>query len=204
MVTVGSSPPVSVTSPFRMADDWPIPVAALTGVMLMVVLGTFEWASFKTIGRVPNADVLVIIVVTVVTVLEDLAIAVLIGVILSALIFAWNSAKHVIVKVVSKEVGCTIYGVEGLLYFGSVQDFQNQFTPAKDPDEVVLDCFETRVCDLSGLEAIHSLAKRYGNIGKKFRVRHLSPDCRRMLEKAGAMIPVEVLPDDPDYLVAKI
>lgn len=181
-----------------------IPIAALTGVMFMVVLGTFEWATFKTFGRVPHTDVIVILAVTVITVFADLAIAVLVGVILSALIFAWKSAKHVIVKVISEEDGRIIYGVEGLLYFGSVQDFQRQFTPANDADEVVLDCYETRVCDLSGLEAIHSLSKRYQKIGKQFRVRHLSPDCRRMLERAGTMIPVEVMADDPEYLVAKI
>jgi len=183
-----------------------IPIAALTGVMFMVVIGTFEWATFKTIGKVPAPDLLVILAVTGITVWHDLAIAVICGVILSALVFAWQSAKHVKLARVSDDddEGRRVYRLEGLLYFGSVRSFLDQFRPAGDPDHVTVDFLDARVCDLSGLEAIRSLADRYRRADKVLHVRHLSPDCRRMLERAGDLIDVEVGDDDPDYLVARI
>jgi SulP family sulfate permease len=181
-----------------------IPIAALTGVMFVVVIATFEWTSFRTIGKVPLSDVLVVIAVTAITVWHDLAVAVISGVILSALVFAWKSAKHVRLSVVGESEGKRIYRLEGLLYFGSVRDFAEQFKPASDPDTVVLDFHEARVCDLSGLEAIKSLAGRYKSIGKTLELRHLSPDCGRMLERAGDLVKVAVAEDDPIYLVARI
>lgn len=181
-----------------------IPVAALTGVMFVVVIATFEWTSFRTIGKVPFTDVLVIVAVTAITVWHDLALAVISGVILSALVFAWKSAKHVRLSVVDDSEEKRIYRLEGLLYFGSVRDFAEKFDPANDPAQVVLDFHEARVCDLSGLEAIKALAGRYWKLGKTLSVRHLSPDCRRMLERAGDLVQVEVAEDDPLYLVARI
>jgi SulP family sulfate permease len=125
-------------------------------------------------------------------------------VILSALVFAWKSAKHVVLTVVEESGSQRIYRLEGLLYFGSVRDFSEKFNPAADPDLVVLDFLEARVCDMSGLEAIQSLAKRYRKLGKSLEVRHLSPDCRRMLDRAGDLVRVSVAEDDPIYLVARI
>lgn len=181
-----------------------IPIAALTGVMFVVVIATFEWTSFKTIGKVPLSDVWVVVVVTGITVWHDLAVAVISGVVLSALVFAWKSAKHVRLSVVGESDKQRIYRLEGLLYFGSVRDFAEHFNPSKDPDRVVLDLHEARVCDLSGLEAIQSLAGRYRKIGKTLELRHLSPDCRKMLERAGSLVQVQVAEDDPIYLVARI
>ncbi|MGL4399898.1 MAG: SulP family inorganic anion transporter [Luteolibacter sp.] len=181
-----------------------IPIAALTGVMFVVVIATFEWTSFKTIGKVPLSDGLVVVAVTAITVWHDLAAAVISGVILSALVFAWKSAKHVRLSVVEEGIEKRIYRLEGLLYFGSVRDFAEKFDPKNDPPSVVLDFHDARVCDLSGLEAIKSLAGRYKKLGKRLKVRHLSPDCRRMLDRAGDLISVEVAEDDPIYLVARI
>lgn len=181
-----------------------IPIAALTGVMFVVVIATFEWSSFNTIGKVPLSDVLIIVAVTAITVWQDLAIAVFSGVILSALVFAWKSSKNVRCIVLVDSASERIYGLEGLLYFGSVRDFSEKFDPAKDPDQVILDFHDARVCDLSGLEAIRSLAERYRKVGKVLHVRHLSPDCRRMLERAGSMVDVQVADDDPAYLVARL
>jgi SulP family sulfate permease len=181
-----------------------IPIAALTGVMFVVVIATFEWTSFRTIGRVPASDGLVVVAVTAITVWHDLAVAVISGVVLSALVFAWKSAQHVRLSVVEDSPETRIYRLEGLLYFGSVRDFAEKFEPAGDPPRVVLDFHEARVCDLSGLEALKSLAGRYRKIGKLLEVRHLSPDCRRMLERAGDLVRVTVAEDDPLYLVARI
>lgn len=181
-----------------------IPIAALTGVMFVVVIATFEWTSFKTIGKVPLSDVLVIVAVTAITVWQDLAIAVITGVILSALVFAWNSAKHVRLSILSDTEGTRIYRMEGLLYFGSVSSFAALFHPQSDPERVIIDFHDARVCDMSGLEAIKALAGRYQKIGKSLEVRHLSHDCARMLEKAGNLMQIRVAEDDPDYLVARL
>ena len=181
-----------------------IPIAALTGVMFMVVIGTFEWATFSTFGKVPKTDILVIVIVTAVTVYADLAIAVLVGVLVSALVFAWKSAQHVRLTVTEDKPERRTYLMSGLLYFGSVREFAESFRPANDPDDVVIDCRDTRVCDLSGLEAINALAERYRKAGKTLHLRHLSPDCRIMLENAGNLVDVEVMEDDPHYSVARI
>ena len=181
-----------------------IPIAALTGVMFMVVIGTFSWATFSTFGKVPKSDILVIVIVTGVTVAFDLAIAVLVGVLVSALIFAWKSAHHVRLITLQDDHNQRTYLLSGLLYFGSVREFSEQFRPNEDPNDVVLDCRDTRVCDLSGLEAINVLAERYRKAGKTLHLRHLSPDCRMMLKNAGKLVDVEVMDDDPHYTVARI
>ncbi len=181
-----------------------IPIAALTGVMFMVVIGTFEWATFKTFGKVPKSDMLVIGIVTVVTVWHDLALAVFAGVIVSALVFAWKSSRHVTISTVAESPEERVYSISGLLYFGSVTDFNNHFDPAKDPENVVVDFLDGRVCDMSGLEAINVLAERYRKLGKTLHVRHLSSDCRAMLATAGSLVDVEIRDDDPEYLVALI
>ena len=182
-----------------------IPVAALVGVMFMIVISTFEWSTFKTIGKVANSELLVILAVTLVTVfMHNLALAVLVGVILSALVFAWESSKHVTVTMHQDNKDERIYGVQGMIYFGSTHEFTEKFQASSDVPNIIIDFEEARVCDLSGLEAINALGERYKNAGKSLRVRHLSPDCRRMLEKAGSLVDIEVLPDDPQYSVARL
>ncbi|NDV61430.1 SulP family inorganic anion transporter [Puniceicoccales bacterium CK1056] len=182
-----------------------IPIAALVGVMFMVVIGTFEWSSLKTFGKVPFSEIIVIVAVTLVTVtLHDLATAVFVGIILSALIFAWESSKHVFVTIEKETPEEKIYALQGLLYFGSVREFMDRFQASSDVKNIVIDFGHARVCDMSGLEAINALGERYRKSGKTLHIRHLSADCRRMLEKAGSMVDVEVLPDDPDYTVARL
>jgi SulP family sulfate permease len=182
-----------------------IPIAALVGVMFMVVIGTFEWSSLNTFGKVPFSEIIVIVAVTLVTVImHDLATAVFVGIILSALIFAWESSKHVYVRVEKETPDEKIYSLQGLLYFGSVREFSDHFQAKSDVKDIVIDFGEARVCDMSGLEAINALAERYRQAGKNLHLRHLSADCRRMLENAGARVDVEVLPDDPAYTVANL
>ncbi len=182
-----------------------IPIAALVGVMFMVVIGTFEWSSLRTFGKVPLSDWIVILTVTLVTVfLHDLATAVFVGIIVSALVFAWESSRHVHVELVSDGERERIYSLEGLLYFGSVRDFTDHFQARSDVPSIVIDFARARVCDLSGIEAINALTDRYRKAGKRLRLRHLSKDCQRMLERADKLIEIEVAEDDPDYLVARI
>jgi SulP family sulfate permease len=171
----------------------------------MVVIGTFEWSSLKTFGKVPFSEIIVIVAVTLVTViLHDLATAVFVGIILSALIFAWESSKHVFVTLEKESPEEKIYSLQGLLYFGSVREFMDKFQARSDVKNIVIDFGHARVCDMSGLEAINALGERYRKAGKTLHIRHLSADCRRMLEKAGSMVDVEVLPDDPAYTVARL
>lgn len=182
-----------------------IPIAALVGVMFMVVIGTFEWSSLRTFGRVPLSEIIVILAVTLVTVfMHDLATAVFVGIILSALVFAWESSRHVHVRVEQETKEEKIYSLEGLLYFGSVRDFSDHFQAKSDVKNIVIDFGDARVCDMSGLEAINALAERYRQAGKNLRLRHLSSDCRQMLERAGSLVEVEVLEDDPAYSVARL
>jgi len=174
-----------------------IPIAALVGVMFMVVIGTFEWSTFKSFGKIASSEMLVILAVTLVTVFaHNLALAVFVGVVLSALVFAWESSKHIIVTLHKDTPEERIYGVEGLLYFGSVREFSDKFQARTDSASIIIDFGNARVCDLSALEAISSLGERYRKIGKTLHVRHLSPDCRKMLENAGTLIDIQVLPDD--------
>jgi len=177
-----------------------IPVAALVGVMFMVVLGTFEWASFRLLGRIPLPDTLVGITVAVVTVLTDLAIAVVVGVIISTLVFAWKHAKHMHIDVEEKD-GVKTYKPTGPLFFASIHNFREQFDPSNDPQEVIIDFARSRVSDHSGIEAIDALAERYGKLGKNLHLKHLSPECRELLHKAKDLIEVNVI-EDPKYSIA--
>jgi SulP family sulfate permease len=182
-----------------------IPVAALVGVMFMVVIGTFEWSSLKTFGKVPFSEIIVIIAVTVITVVTDnLALAVFTGVILAALVFAWESAKHVRLRRDDSQEGVRIYNLQGVLYFGSVREFAERLVPANDPDEVIIDFMEARVADFSSLEALNGVTERYKNAGKRIRLRHLSPACAKMINQADAFVTIEVADDDPSYVPANI
>lgn len=179
-----------------------IPMAALVGVMFMVVIGTFEWTSLKMFRRIPRADFLVMTFVTAYTVLmHDLASAVILGVIISALVFAWNHATHMGADVKYNEFGSKIYQVHGPLFFASVTSFKDMFTIPDDPEDVVIDFYFSRVYDQSGLEAINGLAERYEAAGKRLHLRHLSPECRGLLDTAGDLVEVSVS-EDPHYHVA--
>ncbi|PIE41847.1 MAG: sodium-independent anion transporter [Gammaproteobacteria bacterium] len=179
-----------------------IPVAALVGVMFIVVLGTFEWSSFRIMGKVPRADAFVLILVSAVTVATDLAFAVVVGVIVSALVFAWDHAKQIVVKR-SEHGDSQYYRVNGPLFFGSTTYFLQQFEVNNDKNDVIVDFIDSRVCDHSGLEAIDTLAERYLNSGKTLHLLHLSPDCKKLLTKAGNLVEVNVI-EDPNYLVSSV
>ena len=179
-----------------------IPLAALIGVMFIVVIGTFEWSSFRVIRKVPKSDALVLVLVSAVTVATDLAVAVIVGVIVSALVFAWEHAKQVHVEAREDHKGSTVYAVHGPLFFGSVTSFLDRFDPTLANDDVVVDFAESRVCDHSGLEAIDTLAERYLNSGKTLHLVHLSAECKRLLRKAGSLVEVNVI-EDPRYFVAE-
>jgi SulP family sulfate permease len=177
-----------------------IPLAALVGVMFMVVIGTFAWQSLTILRRVPLTDALVIVLVTVVTVLTDLAIAVVVGVIVSALAYAWNNASRIHAKVYSTPEGAKVYQVQGPLFFGSAAGFSELFTPDEDPSAVIVDFADSRVVDQSALTAIEAVAAKYNAAGKSLQLRHLSRDCHQLLSKAGQlMIDSD---DDPDYAIA--
>lgn len=178
-----------------------IPLAALVGVMFIVVIGTFEWSSFRILKKVPTADAFILILVSAVTVATDLAIAVVVGVIVSALVFAWQHAKHIAVKSYLNEDGGKVYELEGPLFFASVKNFQDLFDTKNDPDDVIIEFQKSRVVDHSAIEAIDSLAERYLNAGKRLHLRHLSPECRLLLKKAGNLVEVNVI-EDPRYYVA--
>ena len=178
-----------------------IPLAALVGVMFMVVIGTFEWATFKLARRVPKQDFFVIVLVTVVTVLTDLAVAVAVGVIASALMFAWQHAKHIYASSKTNEEGAKVYHIHGPIFFGSAANFLELFNPQNDPNDVIVDFARSRVTDHSAIEAIETLAERYSAAGKTLHLRHLSQDCRALLHKAGSLVEINVK-EDPSYRVA--
>jgi sulfate permease, SulP family len=178
-----------------------IPLAALTGVMMMVVLGTFEWASLRLFGRIPKEDLFVVILVSLVTVFTDLALAVLVGVLVSALVFAWKSAKQIQITETTNAHGTKMYLLRGPLFFASVKQFQEKFNPSSDPEDVIIDFGNSRVCDHSGIEAINMLTERYLNHGTKLHLRHLSKDCLGLLDKAADLVEVNIL-EDPHYHVA--
>jgi len=182
-----------------------IPLGALTGVMFMVVIGTFEWTSFRVIRQIPKMDAFVLIFVSLVTVFtHNLALAVISGVIISALNFAWKSAHHIHKESGLTEDGVKIYRLHGPLFFGSVTEFMNGFDPKDDPKEVIIDFKDCRVWDHSGLEAIQKMYERFKANGSILHIQHLSKDCREMLKKADSMMDVEILPDDPEYWVANL
>ncbi len=179
-----------------------IPMAALVGVMFMVVIGTFEWASLKMFRRMPTSDMLVMVLVAGYTVLmHDLASAVILGVIVSALVFAWQHATHMGADVKFNEAGSKIYQLHGPLFFASVSSFKEMFDVANDPDDVVIDFYYTRVYDQSALEAINGLAEKYVAAGKRLHLTHLSDECRKLLDKAGDLVEVNVS-EDPHYHIA--
>ncbi|MFN3664505.1 MAG: SulP family inorganic anion transporter [Sediminibacterium sp.] len=179
-----------------------LPMAALTGLMIMVAIGTFEWASFKMIGKMPKHDVFVGILVAAVTVLlHNLALAVLIGVIISALVFAWESAKRIRAKKYIDEKGVKHYEIYGPLFFGSVAAFNEKFDVMNDPDEVIIDFSESKVSDMSGIEALNRITERYLKVGKKLHLKHLSADCRQLLKNANKVIDVNIW-EDPSYKIA--
>jgi SulP family sulfate permease len=179
-----------------------IPIAALVGVMFMVVIGTFAWNSLKILFFVPKSDALVIILVTVVTVLEDLAVAVIVGVIVSALVFAWKSASRIraVERPSIREQGAKVYEIEGPLFFSSTNSFLEIFKPSEDPDVIIIDFSRSKVIDQSALKAIEDIADKYNNIGKKVKLRHLTRDCHKLLSRAGQLVVDS--DDDPDYGVA--
>ncbi|MEE4284383.1 MAG: SulP family inorganic anion transporter [Pseudomonadales bacterium] len=179
-----------------------LPMAALTGVMMMVAIGTFEWASLKVFQRMPTSDILVMILVTLVTaVLHNLAVAVVVGVIISALVFAWDSAVRIRARKYVDEKGWKHYEIYGPLFFGSTTHFAEKFTVLEDPDHVVIDFAESRVADMSAIEALNKITERYAKVGKKVHLRHLSADCRALLVNAEALIEVNYY-EDPSYKVA--
>ena len=178
-----------------------IPVAALIGVMFVVVIKTFEWTSFRIVGRIPKQDAIVMVIVTIVTVLTDLAMAVVIGVIVASLVYAWESAKHIHARTRIDENGSKIYELDGPLFFGSRSAFRDIFTPHEDPDDVIIEFKDSRVADHTGLVAIDNLADRYTKLGKTLHLRHLSPECRKLLKRAGDLVEVNVM-EDPKYHVA--
>lgn len=177
-----------------------IPLAALVGVMFMVVLGTFAWQSLTIMRRIPRMDAAVIVLVTVVTVMTDLALAVVVGVIVSALAYAWNNASRIHAVRRDQDDGSRVYQIEGPLFFGSAAGFMELFEPARDPDSVIVDFMNSRVVDQSALQAIEDLAFKYESLGKTLQLRHLTRDCHRVLNKAGQLI-VDA-DDDPDYEIA--
>jgi len=177
-----------------------IPLAALVGVMFMVVIGTFAWNSLKILRRVPLSDAFVIVLVTAVTVAEDLATAVVVGVIVSALTYAWNNAKRIHADVYTTDDGTKIYRVQGPLFFGSADGFSEMFEVSSDPDTVVVDFADSRVVDQSALQAIEAVAGKYEAAGKSLQLRHLSRDCHQLLSKAGHLMVDS--DDDPDYEIA--
>ncbi len=176
-----------------------LPMAALTGVMIMVAIGTFEWASLRTFTKMPKSDIFVMITVTLVTVvLHNLALAVIIGIIIAALVFAWDNAKRIRARKRIDENGVKHYEIYGPLFFASVTAFNEKFDVLNDPDEVIIDFAESRVVDMSAIEALNKITERYQKVGKKILLKHLSSDCKKLLKNAEEIIEVNVL-EDPTY-----
>lgn len=179
-----------------------LPMAALVGVMIMVAIGTFEWASFRIINKMPKHDIFVGVLVAVITVLlHNLALAVLIGVIISALVFAWKSAKRIRARKYIDENGVKHYEIFGPLFFGSTTAFGEKFDVLNDPTEIVIDFKESRINDMSAIDAVHKITERYAKLDKVVHLRHLSADCKELLQNAKGVIDVNII-DDPTYRVA--
>ncbi|MDH5489242.1 MAG: STAS domain-containing protein, partial [Rhodospirillaceae bacterium] len=167
----------------------------------VVVIGTFEWSSFRILNKIPRSDAFVLILVSGVTVVTDLAVAVVVGVIVSALVYAWGNATRMVAFTSFNSQGGKVYELQGPLFFGSVTSFRDLFKPDDDPDDVVVDFKNSRVADHSGLEAIDSLAERYQRRGKRLHLKHLSPECRKLLSRAKDLVEVNVI-EDPKYHIA--
>ncbi len=178
-----------------------VPLAALTGVMLMVVVGTFEWSTFRILRKIPVSDAFTIVLVAAITLMADLAIAVLIGVVFSALTFAWEKSKRISATIEKDSHGWKVYLLDGPLFFGSVADFKDLFDPQSDSDDVVIDFANSRVYGHAAIDAIDTLADRYLQQGKRLHLVHLTPDCKQLLKKAGDMVEVNVF-EDPTYHMA--
>jgi SulP family sulfate permease len=178
-----------------------IPLAALVGVMFMVVIETFAWDSLKLGKKVPTKDIIVIIIVAIITVLHDLALAVIIGVIISALIFAWEKGKKITARVELTDDNKKIYYLDGPLFFGSAVSFKELFNPKEDPKVVYIDFANSYISDHSAIEAINAITEKYRALGKEIHLKHLSPDCLLLLKNAEEIIEVNVL-EDPKYHVA--
>ncbi len=180
-----------------------LPMAALTGVMIVVAIGTFEWASLKVFGKMPLTDVIVMVVVTLITiVMHNLALAVLIGVIISALAYAWENAKRIRARKYIDENGSKHYEIYGPLFFGSISAFNEKFDVTNDPEDVIIDFSESKVVDMSAIEALNSLTERYMKAGKKIHLRHLSPDCQKLLKNADKIIDINHFEDPTYHIVA--
>ena len=178
-----------------------LPMAALTGLMIMVAIGTFEWASLRTFNKMPKSDIFVMITVTLVTIfLHNLALAVVVGVIIAALVFAWDNAKRIRARKFIDENGVKHYEIFGPLFFGSVTAFNEKFEIFDDPDEVIIDFKESRIVDMSAIEALNKITERYLKVGKKVHLKFLSNDCQKLLKNADKLIEVNVL-EDPKYKV---
>jgi SulP family sulfate permease len=177
-----------------------IPLAALVGVMFMVVIGTFAWNSFRIMRKVPLTDAFVIVLVTIVTVATDLAVAVVVGVIVSALAYAWNNARRIHAHTEIDEHGVKAYRIQGPLFFGSSEGFAELFTIDADPSKIIIDFADSRVVDQSALQAIEAVAIKYEAVGKQIQLRHLSRDCHSLLTKAGHLMVDS--DDDPEYEIA--
>lgn len=180
-----------------------IPIAALVGVMFMVVIGTFAWSSFRILPKIPLSDAIVIVLVSALTVIFDLAIAVLAGVVVSALVFSWENAKRIRARKSIQEDGSKLYEIYGPLFFGSIQAFNDKFDVANDPDKVVIDFLESRISDHSGIEALFNLVEKYEAAGKEVKLKHLSEDCKKILQKSSPKFNsvIETDIDDPRYFV---
>lgn len=178
-----------------------IPMAALVGVMMVVAISTFQWVSIRIVNKMPKSDIFVGITVALITIiLHNLALAVLVGVIISALVFAWDNARRIRARKYTDENGIKYYQIFGPLFFGSVTTFIDKFDPANDPDQVVIDFRESRIMDMSAIDALDKLSKKYAEQQKTLHLKHLSEDCRKMLKNAEAVIEVNVQ-DDPTYKV---
>lgn len=178
-----------------------LPIAALTGLMIMVAIGTFEWASLRTFNKMPKSDIIVMVSVTLITIfLHNLALAVLVGVIIAALVFAWDNAKRIRARKHIDENGIKHYEIYGPLFFGSVTVFNEKFDVKNDPEEVIIDFAESRVVDMSAIEALNKLTEKYLKAGKKLHLKHLSPDCQKLLKNAEKIIDVNIV-EDPTYKV---
>jgi sulfate permease, SulP family len=172
-----------------------IPTAALVGVMFMVVIGTFEWTTLRILHKIPKSDTLIILSVSIITVFTNLAVAVAIGIIISALVFAWEKGKKIDCTVRLDEHGTKVYKLNGALFFGSVHNFGGLFTPADDPGEVVIDFMRSRVYDHSALDAVHKLTEKYAEAGKNLHLLNLSKECRALLGNAEGVVEVSVIED---------
>ena len=180
-----------------------LPMAALTGLMIMVAIGTFEWASLRTFRRMPTSDVFIMILVTLITAfMHNLALAVFIGVVVAALVFAWDNAVRIRARKRTDEKGWKHYELYGPLFFGSTTVFSEKFDIQDDPEHVVLDFKESRVVDMSAIEALNKLTSRYAEVGKTVHIRYLSEDCRALIDKAESIIEINHF-DDPTYKVVR-